>query len=137
MQCPFCGSTHVQSYQVVRSQGTMRVEAEHVGLNGPYAARSEGLVFSELARHCAPPAPPSPMGFIIATPLGAYVTYQSLRGFGFVYWPGVYIGAGIVGLGWVLFVGYRTAANYFRDTKRLWLRSYLCLTCGQTCLTPE
>jgi hypothetical protein len=115
----------------------MRVEAEHAGLNGPHVVRSDGVAYTELARQCAPPAPPSPMGFVIATLLGGFVTYQSVRGFGFVYWTGVYIGVGVLGLGWVLFAGYRAAANYWRDAKRQWLRSYLCLSCGQSCLAPD
>jgi hypothetical protein len=136
MQCPFCGSTHLQSYQVVRAQGTMRIEAEHAGMNGPYVVRTQGLAYSELARHCSPPAPPSPMGFVIATLVGGFVAYQGLKGFGFIYWPFVYIGLGIVALGWLLFAAYRVAANDYREAKRRWFRSYLCSACGQSCLAP-
>ena len=137
MQCPFCGSAHVQRYQVVRAQGTMRIDAEHTGLNGPFVARSNGVAYSELAQRCAPPAPPSPMGFVVATSAGGYVTYQCIRGFGFVYWTGVYIGLGIVGVGWLLFIAYRGAARDYRQAKLQWLRSCLCMSCGESCLTPH
>ena len=115
----------------------MRIETEHAGLNGPFVARSNGVAYSELARRCAPPAPPSPMGFVIATLAGGFVTYQCAVGFGFVYWTGVYIGLGILGLGWLLFIGYRSAAYDYRQAKLQWLRSCLCLSCGQSCLAPD
>jgi hypothetical protein len=115
----------------------MRIEAEHAGLNGPFVSRTDGVAYSELARRCAPPAPPSPMGFVIAILVGGYVTYQCAKGFGSAYWPGVYIGVGIVGLGWLLFIAYRNASHDYRRAKLQWLRSCLCLTCGESCLTPQ
>jgi hypothetical protein len=55
MQCPFCGSAHLQRYPVVRAQGTVRVESEHVGVNGPFVARSQGIGYTDAARQCARP----------------------------------------------------------------------------------
>jgi hypothetical protein len=137
MQCPFCGSTHLQRYSVVRAQGTVRVEAEHIGVNGPFVARSEGIAYTDAARNCAPPAPPTPLPFLIAFLFGGFAIHEYAFAHSYIVWQGVWLGIGILGVGWLLFLGYRHSARQFRRAKAEWLRTWLCFSCGGSCRTEN
>lgn len=133
MQCPFCGSAHLQRYPTVRAQGTVRVESEHVGVNGPFVVRSQGVGYTDAARQCAPPAPPSPMPFLIALLVGGFAIREYAFAHSYIEWQGVWLGLGILAIGWLLFLGYRHSARTFRRAKAEWLRTWLCLSCGGSC----
>ncbi len=76
MQCPNCGSANIQPMAVVHTAGTQHVHATHTAVtsDGQFVqGSSQGSQATVLAQHCAPPAPPSPLPFVIAYGLGSAV----------------------------------------------------------------
>lgn len=49
----------------------------------------------------------------------------------------VWMGIGIVAIGWLLFLGYRHSARLFRQAKADWLRTWLCFSCGGSCRSDQ
>jgi hypothetical protein len=81
MQCPSCGSTHIQPMAVVHAGGTQQFHATHTAVtsDGQFVqGSSQGSQSTALAQHCAPPAPPSPLPFIGAYGMGGIIIYMSM-----------------------------------------------------------
>ena len=80
MQCPNCSSTNIQPMAVVHAGGTQHFHATHTAVtsDGQFVqGSSQGSQATVLAQHCAPPAPPSPLPFVIAYGLGSAVIYHA------------------------------------------------------------
>jgi hypothetical protein len=129
MQCPSCGSTHIQPMAVVHAGGTQQFHATHTAVtsDGQFVqGSSQGSQSTALAQHCAPPAPPSPMPFIIALGLGGAIVYHAhgVRPFErgcrvgmsflalLIYnWKQAAVGIGLIALGWLLMKGWHAQAK--------------------------
>jgi hypothetical protein len=148
MQCPSCGSTHIQPMAVVHAGGTQHFHATHTAVNsdGQFVqGSSQGSQSTALAQHCAPPAPPSPLPFIGAYGIGGIIIYMSMTvcpllarecvyvGMaGLRYnWKQAAVGLGLIALGWLLMKGWRTQAKVYSAAKRQWQSTWFCHTCGQ------
>ena len=150
MQCPSCGSTHIQPMAVVHAGGTQEFHATHTAVtsDGQFVqGSSQGAQSTVLAQHCAPPAPPSPMPFIIAFGLGGATVYHAATvcdlfergcrvGMSFlallIYnWKQAAVGIGVIALGWLLRKGWYAQAKAYSAAKRQWQRTWFCHTCGQ------
>ena len=148
MQCPSCGSTHIQPMAVVYAGGTQHFHATHMAVtsDGQFVqGSSQGSQSTALAQHCAPPAPPSPLPFIGAYGIGGIVIYMSMTvcpllarecvyvGMaGLRYnWKQAAVGLGLIALGWLLMKGWRTQAKVYSAAKRQWQSTWFCHTCGQ------
>lgn len=77
------------------------------------------------------------MPFIIAFVVGGLAIHEYAFAHSYIVWQGVWIGVGILAVGWALFLGYRHAARAFRRVKADWLRTWLCLSCGGSCQTDN
>ena len=148
MQCPSCGSTHIQPMAVVHAGGTQHFHATHTAVtsDGQFVqGSSQGSQSTALAQRCAPPAPPSPLPFIAAYGIGGIIIYMSMTvcpllarecvyvGFaGLSYnWKQAAVGLGLIVLGWLLMKGWRTQAKVYSAAKRQWQSTWFCHTCGQ------
>ena len=148
MQCPSCGSTHIQPMAVVHAGGTQQFHATHTAVpsDGQFVqGSSQGSQSTALAQHCAPPAPPSPLPFIGAYGIGGIIIYMSMTvcpllarecvyvGMaGLRYnWKQAAVGLGLIALGWLLMKGWRTQAKVYSAAKRQWQSTWFCHTCGQ------
>jgi hypothetical protein len=148
MQCPSCGSTHIQPLAVVHADGTRHFHANHtaVSSDGQFVqGSSQGSQATMLAQHCAPPAPPSPMPFIGAYGVGGVVIYASMtvcpllaRECVFVgiaalrhNWKQVAVGFGLIAVGWLLMKAWRAQAKAYSAAKRQWQITWFCHGCGQ------
>lgn len=131
MQCPFCGSPHLQAYPAAYSSGTSQVQIHHDGVAGP-GGMSQGLVQSNLAQHCAPPRPPSPVAFVLAYAFGGFVLYDTFIASRQVAWKQLPIAAGALLVGWVLWRTWRAAARLYTADKLRWSASWYCHGCGQS-----
>lgn len=149
MQCPSCGSTHIQPMAVVHADGTGQFHATHsaVTSDGQFVqGSSHGAQSTALAQHCAPPAPPSPLPFIGAYGIGGIVIYMSmtvcpLLARECVYvgmaglrhnWKQAALGLGLIALGWLLMKGWHAQAKAYGAAKLRWQSTWFCHTCGQT-----
>lgn len=148
MQCPSCGSTHIQPMAVVYAGGTQHFHATHTAVTSDgqiVQGSSQGSQSTVLAQHCAPPAPPSPLPFIAAHGIGGIVIYMSmtvcpllarecvyvgLAGLRYN-WKQAAVGVGLIALGWLLMKGWRTQAKVYSAAKRQWQSTWFCHTCGQ------
>ena len=148
MQCPSCGSTHIQPMAVVHAGGTQQFHATHTAVtsDGQFVqGSSHGSQSTALAQHCAPPAPPSPLPFIGAYGIGGIVIYMSmtvcpllarecvyvgLAGLGYN-WKQAAVGVGLIALGWLLMKGWHAQAKAYSAAKRQWQSTWFCHTCGQ------
>ncbi len=148
MQCPSCGSTHIQPMAVVHAGGTQQFHATHTAVTSDgqlVQGSSQGSQSTALAQHCAPPAPPSPLPFIGAYGIGGIVIYMSmtvcpllarecvyvgLAGLRYN-WKQAAVGLGLIALGWLLMKGWRTQAKVYSAAKRQWQSTWFCHTCGQ------
>ena len=148
MQCPSCGSTHIQPMAVVHAGGTQQFHATHTAVTSDdrfVQGSSQGSQSTALAQHCAPPAPPSPLPFIGAYGIGGIIIYMSMTvcpllarecvyvGMaGLRYnWKQAAVGLGLIALGWLLMKGWRTQAKVYSAAKRQWQSTWFCHTCGQ------
>lgn len=150
MQCPSCGGTHIQPLAVVHADGTHQFHANHtaVSSDGQFMQGiSQGSQATMLAQYCAPPAPPSPMPFVIAYGLGGAVVYHAAtvcdlfeRGCRLgmssmallIYnWKQAAIGLGLIALGWLLMKGWHVQAKAYSAAKRQWQNTWFCHGCGQ------
>ena len=149
MQCPSCGSTHIQPMAVVHSGGTQQFHATHTAVtsDGQFVQGiSQGSLSTALAQHCAPPAPPSPLRFIGAYGIGGIIIYMSmtvcpllarecvyvgLAGLSYN-WKQAAVGLGLIVLGWLLMKGWRTQARVYSAAKRQWQSTWFCHGCGQS-----
>jgi hypothetical protein len=132
--CPFCGSSHVQLHPVVHAAGTQHMHLNHSGVvDGRFMqGASHGTQYSALAQHCAPPAPPSPMPFLIAYGLGGMLSYQAFTNYGGIQWKWVFSGALVVAIGWGLMKAWHHAANEYGLEKQRWQNTRFCHGCGQS-----
>lgn len=148
MQCPSCGSTHIQPMAVVHTGGTQQFHATHTAVTSDgqiVQGSSQGSQSTALAQHCAPPAPPSPLPFIAAYGIGGIVIYMSmtvcpllarecvyvgLAGLRYN-WKQAAVGVGLIALGWLLMKGWRTQAKVYSAAKRQWQSTWFCHRCGQ------
>ena len=148
MQCPSCGSTHIQPMAVVHAGGTQQFHATHTAVtsDGQFVQGcSEGSQSTALAQHCAPPAPPSPLPFIGAYGIGGIIIYMSmtvcpllarecvyvgLAGLRYN-WKQAAVGVGLIALGWLLMKGWHAQAKAYSAAKRQWQSTWFCHTCGQ------
>lgn len=149
MQCPSCGSTHIQPMAVVHAGGTQHFHATHAAVtsDGQFVqGSSQGSQSTALAQHCAPPAPPSPLPFIGAYGIGGIIIYMSmtvcpllarecvyvgLAGLRYN-WKQAAVGLGLIALGWLLMKGWRTQARVYSAAKRQWQSTWFCHGCGQS-----
>ena len=148
MQCPSCGSTHIQPMAVVHAGGTQQFHATHTAVTSDgqlVQGSSQGSQSTALAQHCAPPAPPSPLPFIGAYGIGGIIIYMSMTvcpllarecvyvGMaGLRYnWKQAAVGLGLIVLGWLLMKGWRTQAKAYSAAKRRWQRTWFCHACSQ------
>lgn len=150
MQCPSCGSNHIQPMAVVHADGTQQFHATHsaVGSDGQFIqGSSRGVQFTALAQHCAPPAPPSPLPFVISFGLGCATVYHaatvcdifergcrigmSILALLIYNWKQAAIGAGLIALGWLLMKGWHAEAKAYTAAKHEWQNTWFCHTCGQ------
>jgi hypothetical protein len=106
-----------------------------------WAVRSRqqpGLQSTALAQHCAPPAPPSPLPFIMRglverrssryMSMTARCWHVRVCPFG---GPDLQLEAsgsrlGVIALGWLLMKGWRTQAKAYSAAKRQWQRTWFC-----------
>lgn len=150
LRCPCCGSTQVQPHAVVYADGTQRVRLDHAGTVGGEFAQvtSYGTQTTALAQHCAPPAPPSPMPFVIAYSIAGIVIYRAMtacdvfeRGCRLgmsvlamlVYnWKQAAVGLGIIAVGWLLMKAWHQQAQAYNATKRQWQNTWFCHACGRS-----
>lgn len=149
MQCPNCGSTHIQPHTVVHTSGTQHFHATHTAVTSDgklMQGRSQGSQATLLAQHCAPPAPPSPMPFIVAYGVGGIFIYMSLtvcpllaRECVFVGWAALRynwkqaaVGLGIIAVGWLLMKGWHAQTKAYSAAKRQWQSTWFCHGCGQS-----
>ncbi len=147
MQCPICGSTHIQPMSVVHADGTQHFRATHTAVTsgGQFVqGSSQGSQSTVLAQHCAPPAPPSPMPFVGAYGIGGIVIYMSMTVCPFlarecVYvgmaglrhnWKQATVGLGLLALGWLLMRGWHAQAKAYSAAKRQWQNTWFCHGCG-------
>jgi len=145
MQCPACGSTHIQPHAVIHADGTHHFQASHTAVtsDGRFVqGSSQGAQTSRLAQHCAPPAPPSPMPFVLAYGGGGLLVYGSMSrcswitnecafyGPNFANWHWTLGGLAIIGLGWLLMKGWHQQAQAYTATKRQWQNTWFCHACG-------
>lgn len=148
MQCPSCGSAHIQPMAVVHAGGTQQLHATHTAVtsDGQFVqGSSRGFQSTALAQHCAPPAPPSPLPFIGAYGIGGIVIYMSmtvcpllarecvyvgLAGLRYN-WKQAAVGVGLIALGWLLMKGWHVQAKAYSAAKRQWQSTWFCHTCGQ------
>ena len=136
MQCPSCGSTHIQPMAVVHAGGTQQFYATHTAVtsDGQFVqGSSQGSQSTALAQHCAPPAPPSPLPFIGAYGIGGIIIYMSMTvcpllarecvyvGMaGLRYnWKQAAVGLGLIALGWLLMKGCHRVHQSRSATGRL------------------
>ena len=148
MQCPSCGSTHIQPVAVVHAGGTQHFQASHTAVtsDGQFVQGSnQGSQSTALAQHCAPPAPPSPLPFIGAYGIGGIIIYMSMTvcpllarecvyvGMaGLRYnWKQAAVGLGLIALGWLLMKGWHAQAKAYSAAKRQWQSTWFCHACGQ------
>lgn len=145
LQCPFCASEQVQPHAVVHAHGTQTINMQHSAVhNGQLLqARSTGIGQSSLAQHCQPPAPPSPMPFVIAYGIGTLVTYLAFQfcqpftnkcSFSLQHaeWIEALIGLAIVGVGFLLMKSWYGDAQAYHAAKKQWQQTWFCHTCGQS-----
>lgn len=147
MQCPICGSTHIQPLAVVYADGTQHFHASHTAVtsSGQFVlGSSHGSQATALAQQCSPPAPPSPMPFVIAYGMGGLITYLSMTvcstrsnecrylGFAQIDWKWTFGGLAIIGLGWLLMKGWHLQAKAYSAAKRQWQNTWFCHGCGQS-----
>ena len=149
MHCPTCGSSNIQPMSVVHADGKQHFHATHTAVtsDGQFVQGStQGSQTTMLARHCAPPAPPSPLPFIGAYGIGGIVIYMSmtvcpLLARECVYvgiaglrhnWKQAAVGLGLITLGWLLMKGWHAQAKAYSAAKRQWQDSWFCHGCGQS-----
>lgn len=125
---PLLRQPHIQSYQVIYDSGTVQTEVTHHG----YAGGSRGTSQSTLARHCAPPRAPSPMGFVCAYAFGAWGLYHCFFGSWHVHWSELPIPLGALAVGYVLWRMWRFMAREYTADKRRWADTWYCHGCGQS-----
>lgn len=147
MQCPICGSTHIQPMSVVHADGTQHFRATHTAVtsDGQFVqGSSQGSQSTVLAQHCAPTAPPSPMPFVGAYGIGGIVIYMSmtvcpLLARECVYvgmaglrhnWNQAAVGLGLLALGWLLMRGWHAQAKAYSAAKHQWQNTWFCHGCG-------
>lgn len=145
MQCPSCGSTNIQRLAVVHANGTQHFQASHLAVtsDGQFVqGSSHGSQATMLARQSAPPAPPSPMPFVMAYGFGGLITYLSVtvcssrtnvcryQGFSQADWKWTLGGLAIMGLGWLLMKGWYSQAKVYGIAKRQWQNTWFCHGCG-------
>ena len=150
MQCPNCSSTNIQPMAVVHAGGTQHFHATHTAVtsDGQFVqGSSQGSQATVLAQHCAPPAPPSPLPFVIAYGLGSAVIYHaatvcdlfergcrvgmSVLALLAYNWKQAGVGLGLIALGWLLMKGWHAQAKVYSAAKRQWQNTWFCHTCGQ------
>lgn len=147
MQCPRCGGSHIQPMAVVHADGTQQFQTVHTAFtsDGQFVqGHSQGSQATLLAQHCAPPAPPSPMPFVIAYGMGGLITYLSMTvcstrtnecrylGLAQTDWKWTLGGLAIIGLGWLLMKGWYAEAQSYGAEKRRWQNTWFCHGCGQS-----
>ena len=148
LQCPSCGSTQVQPHAVVHADGTQRIRLDHAGTVGGEFAQvtSYGTQTTALAQHCAPPAPPSPMPFVIAYGIGGVLIYMAmtvcpLLARECVYvgtaalrhnWKQATVGLGVIAVGWLLMKAWYLQAQAYNAAKRQWQNTWFCHACGRS-----
>ena len=149
MQCPSCGSTHIQPMAVVHAGGTQHFHATHTAVtsDGQFVqGSSQGSQSTVLAQHCAPPAPPSPMPFVIAYGIGAVLIYMAMtvcpllaRECGYVgmsalrhNWKQAAGGLGVIAVGWLLMKAWYQQAQAYNAAKRQWQNTWFCYACGRS-----
>jgi len=135
LQCPFCGTTHVQPHAVIHADGTQRVQLNHVGaVDGQFMqASSSGTQMTALAQHCAPPSPVSPMPFVVAFGFGSLVVYWgAIEHFPRINWQWTLGGLALIGVGWLLFKGWAKEAQDYSTAKRRWQNTWFCHACGRS-----
>lgn len=131
MQCPFCGSPHTQAYPAAYSSGTSQMQVRHDALPG-LGGVSYGSVQTNLAQHCAPPRPPSPVAFVLAYAFAGFVLYDTFVVSKHVAWKQLPIAGGALLVGWVLWRAWRAAARLYSADKQRWIASFYCHGCGQS-----
>lgn len=146
MQCPFCGSAQIQSHPVVYAAGSQSVQLNHVGtVDGQLVQGfSHGTQRTALAQRCAPPAPPSPMPFVVAYGMGGLIMYLSFetcslvsqqcafRGLATVDWKWTLGGLAVVGVGWLLMKSWYQETKVYSAAKQCWQNTWFCHGCGQS-----
>lgn len=144
MQCPACGSSHIQPLSVVHADGTQRFHAEHTGYTAygqQFFGQSNGTQSSVLAQRCAPPPPPPPLflgafafgalSFWLAPPAWCKEGCSVWRAAANLDWKAVGIGLAAFGVGWLLWKVYRVQAAEYNAAKHDWVNGWLCFGCGQ------
>lgn len=127
--CPSCGSHHIQSYPVIYDSGTSQVVVRHYGSQpGTSLATSQ----SDLAQHCAPPRPPSPLGFVAAYAFSGWAFYDTFFVSKPIPWKQVPIAAGALLVGWILWRAWRGQSRQYMQDKQRWATSWFCHGCGQS-----
>lgn len=149
MTCPICGSASIQPFAVIHENGTQHFNATHTAMtsDGHFVqGTSHGTQATILAQRCAPPVPPSPMPFIGAYGIGAFLVYTALTvcpvwlnkcvyvGLSALRytWKEAAVGLCIVGLGWFLMKGWHALAKEYNVAKRRWQNTWFCHSCGQS-----
>lgn len=135
MECPFCSSTDIQSHAVVRAEGTHHISISHSGSVGGQSAHgySHGTQYSDLARQCAPPSPPTPLPFVIAFGFSGAIIYgAAFKEFPHIYWQATFTGLAGMVVGWLLFKFFRVQNKEYVANKMHWLKSWFCHGCGQS-----
>lgn len=132
--CPFCGGSQVQPHPVVHANGTQHVQLNHIGVvNGRLAEGvSHGTQLTALAQHCAPPAPPSPMPFVIAYGLGGLIGWHALNNPFGIEWLWVMGGAALLAVGWILMKAWHHDAKEYTTAKQRWYNTVFCHGCGKS-----
>ena len=112
----------------------------------PNAAKAAPADATALAQHCAPPAPPSPMPFVIAYGIGAVLIYMAMtvcpllaRECGYVgmsalrhNWKQAAGGLGVIAVGWLLMKAWYQQAQVYNAAKRQWQNTWFCHACGRS-----
>lgn len=151
MQCPRCGSPHIQPMAVVHADGTQHFQAEHIAFtsNGQFAqGSSHGSQATLLAQHCAPPSPPSPVPFVVSLALGCAVIYHASTSCDVFQrscrldmsvvamlahnWKEALAGLGLVAVGWLLMKAWHVQAKDYSAAKDQWRKTWFCHGCGQS-----
>lgn len=151
MQCPSCGSAHIQPMSVVHANGTQHFHATHTAVtsDGQFVQGStQGSQATVLTQHCAPPAPPSPIPFVAAYGLGGAVVYHaatvcdlfergcrvgmSAMALLLYNWKQAAIGLSLIAFGWLLMKGWHAQAKVYSAAKRQWQSTWFCHACGQS-----
>lgn len=123
----------MQAYPAVYGSGTTNMLVQHEAFGGPSGV-SQGSVQSNLAQLCAPPRPPTPVPFLLAYALAAFVLYDMFIASRHIPWKQLPFAVGALFVGWLFWRSWRSAARLYSQDKQRWVMSRYCYGCGQSYL---